>query len=164
MELLQKQYALVSASRDIVLDFLETQVGEDQFTPVPEFDNKSVNSLLVHVADCYFHWLSYYAMHEPVQELNERNFKSITRLRELYKRVDQTVSKFLEHFGDKMDKKIEGVHASCGRLRATPVEVMTHVFTHEFHHKGQIMSICRLLGHIPPDTDISNFFEPVRVR
>ena len=161
MELLQKQYALVSASRKIVLDFLETQVREDQFTPVPEFDNKSANNLLVHVADCYFHWLSYYAMHNPVQELNEEDFKSIMRIRELYKRVDQTVSNFMKQFSNHMEERIDGVHASCGRVSATPVEVLTHVFTHEFHHKGQIMSICRILGHIPPDTDISRFFEPV---
>lgn len=158
---LKKQYELVSSSRDIVFNFLETKVGGDQFIPFPEFDNKSVNNLLVHVADCYFHWLSYYALHTPVQELNKRDFKTHTLIRGLFERVDQTVNVFLEHFHNKNDIMIDGVHVACGRVRATPVQVMTHVFTHEFHHKGQIMSICRKLGHIPTNTDISFFFTPV---
>ena len=158
--ILKKQYELVSASRNIVLRFLETEVGEDQHISMPDFNNRSANYLLVHVADCYFHWLSYYALHIPVRELSDMDFKTIPLIQTLFKRVDQTVDVFLEYFRDETDRMINGVHVTCGRVITTPVQVFTHVITHEFHHKGQIMSICRMLGHIPPDTDISNFFTP----
>ncbi len=36
----------------------------------------------------------------------------------------------------------------------TPFELFTHVITHEFHHKGQVLSLSRHLGYIPVDTDI----------
>jgi len=34
---------------------------------------------------------------------------------------------------------------------------MTHVMTHEFHHKGQIMTMGRMLGYTPPDADVIRF-------
>jgi uncharacterized damage-inducible protein DinB len=43
------------------------------------------------------------------------------------------------------------------QVSATPLQLFTHLLTHEFHHKGQIMTMCRLLGHIPPDTDVIRF-------
>ncbi|TKC09723.1 DinB family protein [Pedobacter frigoris] len=36
--------------------------------------------------------------------------------------------------------------------------IFTDVITHEFHHKGQAMTMARLLGHIPPDTDVMRFW------
>ncbi|MCU5378655.1 hypothetical protein OCA08_16075 [Bacillus cereus] len=37
----------------------------------------------------------------------------------------------------------------------TPLWLLTHTETHEFHHKGQIVSMARHLGYNPPDTDLS---------
>jgi uncharacterized damage-inducible protein DinB len=39
----------------------------------------------------------------------------------------------------------------------TPALVLHHVFTHAFHHKGQIVAMCRVLGHPAPDTDLNQF-------
>jgi uncharacterized damage-inducible protein DinB len=47
----------------------------------------------------------------------------------------------------------DGYHDS-----ATPLQLFTHVMTHEFHHKGQLLSMFRILGHVPPDTDVSMSF------
>jgi uncharacterized damage-inducible protein DinB len=32
-----------------------------------------------------------------------------------------------------------------------------HLLTHTFHHKGQIVAMCRVLGHPAPDTDLNQF-------
>ncbi|MBT2744176.1 hypothetical protein J7E77_27030 [Bacillus sp. ISL-77] len=29
-----------------------------------------------------------------------------------------------------------------------------HTFTHEFHHKGQIVAMIRKMGYVPPYTDV----------
>ncbi|WP_244950894.1 DinB family protein [Pedobacter suwonensis] len=39
-------------------------------------------------------------------------------------------------------------------LMVNPLQLFTHVITHEFHHKGQIMSLSRHLGYTPVDADI----------
>ncbi|HEY4289997.1 MAG TPA: DinB family protein [Puia sp.] len=79
-------------------------------------------------------------------------------IRQLYSRVDDTVSIFLRTFQEKMESLITGTHDAMGKGSASPIQLFTHVLTHEFHHKRQVMSMCRLLGHQPPDTDVSNLF------
>ncbi len=37
-------------------------------------------------------------------------------------------------------------------LSITPLWLLTHTETHEFHHKGQIVSMARHLGYTPPNT------------
>ena len=36
----------------------------------------------------------------------------------------------------------------------SPAFILLHVVTHAFHHKGQMASMFRLLGHPAPDTDL----------
>ena len=39
----------------------------------------------------------------------------------------------------------------------TPALVLHHMLTHAFHHKGQIATMCRVLGHPAGDTDMNQF-------
>ena len=36
----------------------------------------------------------------------------------------------------------------------TPSFILHHVLSHTFHHKGQIVAMCRILGNPAPDTDL----------
>ena len=156
IELLQQQYDLAQCTRSIVFDFLAGQVDRDLNTLVPAFDNKTILNLLEHTAYCYYIWLADFAMQKP--PLEDQNNTNMDHIRQLYTRVDDTVGIFLVTFQEKMESPITSTHNTMGRLSATPAQIFTHVLTHEFHHKGQIMSMCRLLGHQPPETDVSNFF------
>jgi uncharacterized damage-inducible protein DinB len=50
------------------------------------------------------------------------------------------------------------LHFSDGDVAVrTPALVLHHVLTHAFHHKGQIVAMCRVLGHPAPDTDLNQF-------
>ncbi|MFD1258691.1 DinB family protein [Mucilaginibacter terrae] len=37
------------------------------------------------------------------------------------------------------------------------LQIFTHTITNEFHHKGQILIIFRLLGQTPPGSDMIRF-------
>ena len=56
-----------------------------------------------------------------------------------------------------METVTDGMHSGNADEHATPLQVFTHVFSYEFHHKGQLIFTCRFFGHAPPDTDVSNF-------
>jgi uncharacterized damage-inducible protein DinB len=156
-DILQKQYALVQSSREVVLSFIDTQVGNDLNTPVPAFNNQPIRFFLVHNADCYLNWLAYFALKQPAKLISNEDFNSVGLIRELYIRADGIVAAFLESFKDKMEVPVEGHHNRTGLVSVTPLQLFTHVTTHEFHHKGQIMTMCRMLGHVPPDTDAIRF-------
>jgi uncharacterized damage-inducible protein DinB len=155
---LQQQYAMTQFSRGIVLNFIETSVGADLNTPLPAYDNKSVRNLLEHIANCYFDWLSFFTLQPPPRALKEEGFATISLIRGLYDDVDRLVGAFLEKFGDRLDEPFRERPEYWGSDTATPLELFTQTFTHEFHHKGQILLMCRLLGHTPPDTDVYQSF------
>ena len=157
VSLLLKQYELVRSSREVVLNFIETEVGEDLNTPVPEFDGKTIRFLLTHTANSYLHWLVFFALKKEVDFKVETNLTTIGKIRPVYARVDSTVADFLHHSSDHVEERISGVTSHNHQASASPLELFTHVVTHEFHHKGQIMTMCRLLGYTPPDTDVIRF-------
>jgi uncharacterized damage-inducible protein DinB len=156
--ILQQQYSLVQHSREAVLNFVETSIGEDLNTPVPAFDNKTIRHLLEHNASCYFFWLAYFALQQPAGSLKDEGFITMPLIRRLYGQVDEVMAAFLEKYGDNLNVPVNGVPDEWGPRSATPLQLFTHVVTHEFHHKGQILAMCRQLGYIPPDTDISLSF------
>ena len=79
--------------------------------------------------------------------------KAINEVIELFDTVDNFMYEFialLEKQGDKpIQYEINGI-----KNTAAPFKLFSHVITHEFHHKGQILSLSRHLGYIPVDTDI----------
>ncbi len=46
------------------------------------------------------------------------------------------------------------VSAGGQTMRLIPAMAAVHMLTHEYHHKGQIVTIARMLGYEPPDTDL----------
>ena len=126
--------------------------------PVTVCGGKSICDLLEHTASCYFSWLGDFALRLPADLLSVEGCGSMLAVRELYDRVDGIMNAFLRQYEGNLDEPIKGVHDACGPTSATALQLFTHVATHEFHHKGQIMFMCRQLGHVPPDTDVSLAF------
>ena len=85
-------------------------------------------------------------------------FNNVDSVKMLYREADGLVAGFLDFFGDDTNRPITNkVRSGAIVVNTTPLELFTHMLTHEFHHKGQIMSMCRLLGHTPPDTDVIRY-------
>ena len=154
IDILQQQYKLIQSSRNVVLNFIETEVGETLNTPVDAFEGSTIRYLLVHVSNCYLQWMYNFAMGNKLELFNDEEFKTIAGIRSLYADTDDQVKNFLEKFADRLDEPITNTLSRNRTITATPLTVFTHVTTHEFHHKGQVMTMCRLLGYPPPDTDI----------
>ncbi len=69
--------------------------------------------------------------------------------------TDAMVEGFLSEFANSLDTPLTRPHPSFpDGLTVTPCWLFTHTVTHEFHHKGQIIGICRHLGYPTPDTDL----------
>jgi uncharacterized damage-inducible protein DinB len=157
VKVLRQQYVLLQGSREVMLNFIDTHVGERLNKPVDAFEGRTIRYLLVHTANTHFHWLSNFALGNQVALPDDQSFTNISLIRQLYAEVDETVKTFHDKFSEQLDLPINNTISRNRRVSATPLELFTHVLTHEFHHKGQIMTMCRLLGHIPPDTDMIRF-------
>lgn len=79
-------------------------------------------------------------------------------IRNIYSGVDHLMLEFIDAYGPSWGQMING-RASQNRveMNVSVLKLFTHVTTHEFHHKGQILTISRLHGYTPADTDVIRF-------
>ncbi|ASN05389.1 DinB family protein [Virgibacillus necropolis] len=153
------EYEWVKQTRQILLDQCK-ELNENDFTKELGFGFQSIRDSLVHVAGCYHAWLGSFALSETTSPLltkeaiNEMQIDDIQRyFQQADKYVDTVFEKFTDNFDDNIEKEPSWKLGS-GAIRKTPHQLLTHSVTHEFHHKGQIVAMLRLLGHIPKNTDI----------
>ena len=113
----------------------------------------SIRNLLVHIANTYEFWIAKHGLNKDVVFTNYHSQKSIQDIIVLFDTIDNFMYEFialLEKQGDKqIQYEINGI-----KNTATLFKLFSHVITHEFHHKGQILSLSRHLGYTPVDTDI----------
>lgn len=152
-ELLIQQYALVTESRAVVLDFLEEQLPNEAFQLASGFSDNSPGKMMLHIANVYFHWIGNFSLGLNMGIYPDQHVSSISVLRSIFEEVNQLMEIYLNQFGDIPQEKICGT-ISNRSLEFDVLKLFTHVITHEFHHKGQVMSMCRLLGHTPVDADV----------
>lgn len=156
-EYLAQQYQLVLGSRNVVMEYCH-KLDEKLFVKLSSFNNKSISDLLVHVTHVYTFWLGQFALKREVVFAEPDKINSLNMLQHLYENVNKLVEEFLKHTDQTSRKEISGAAGSPPqRITRAPFEIFTHVITHEFHHKGQILIMGRQLGLVPPDTDIIRF-------
>lgn len=152
-ELLRQQYGFVKESRDVLLGYCKQILPQDFVKENISFGRGgSMRNLLVHIINTYEFWIGECAL---VRQQNFTIADTLT-LREItsaFASVDNLMSEAFELFeksGDLVVKYQIGEITGAVEL----FKIFSHVMTHEFHHKGQILSISRHLGYIPIDTDI----------
>ncbi|MBS1522282.1 MAG: DinB family protein [Bacteroidetes bacterium] len=156
-ELLLTQYELVKSARGALFIYCAT-TGEDFIKPVSTFNDNSIRDLLVHIANTYISWLDNFGLDGGRTFYGNEEVQTLYQIKMIFDEVDLIVNDFLEKsqydYQLPMTKHItrKGI-----TLTLSPLQLFTHVITHEFHHKGQILTMSRLLGYTPVDTDIIRF-------
>jgi uncharacterized damage-inducible protein DinB len=148
------QYQLVLSARGALFDYCETIKTGHLLTPLPSFNNESMATQLMHVANCYLFWLAKSAMQQQRPYFKEEEHRGLIAIRDAYQQVDLTVNHFLQNFKDTLAQQRLITRPDGNTLTRSPFDVFTHVITHEFHHKGQIINMSRQLGYTPVDTDV----------
>lgn len=157
MKILKVQYKLVQDSRAELLDYCSRIKSEDLSKEVAGFNDSTIMSMLLHIANTYLFWLKRFAGKEEFEYFDEKNVRDIDGVRKAFEEADKVVNAFLESY-PYHSTKIKGVIFWLKNdMTFSVVELFTHVSTHEFHHKGQIMSMSRILGYTPVDADIIRF-------
>jgi uncharacterized damage-inducible protein DinB len=153
--ILLHQYQLVLGARSALFTYCEQLKTEELQVPVPEFNNRSINYLLVHVANTYLFWLCIVGQQKQPHYYTEADITGLESAKQMFAQIDITVNDFLLLYKDKIEVPTQ-YNMPEQRINAsfTPLQLFTHVTTHEFHHKGQILIMSRLLGYIPADTDV----------
>lgn len=148
------QFRLVQSARSVLLGYCETLTPEHFVASVPGFGHDgSIRNLLVHNANTYQYWIGCHCFGRAVHYPPYEHFTTVNDCRIYLNSMDLLVAEFISQFGDVYSKEITSFRRDQPTT-ATPLAVFTHVTTHEFHHKGQILSMSRHMGYVPVDTDI----------
>lgn len=148
------QYQLVQQSRRTLFDYCRTISSEDFLHQNKSFGRGgSIRNLLVHIANTYQFWVVKNALKKEINFTEYLDKNTMDEIEELFSSIDIEVFNFLDKYEsskfDLINLKINGTTRNISAFK-----LFTHVITHEFHHKGQILSMSRHLGYTPIDTDI----------
>jgi uncharacterized damage-inducible protein DinB len=156
-ELLSTQYELIKGARSALFAYCAA-TGEDLIKPVPTFNNNSIGDLLVHIANTYISWLDNFGLDGSRKFYGNVGVGALYQIKTIFDEIDLIVSDFLEKYKDSYQSSVtKHIARKDITLTISPLQLFTHVITHEFHHKGQILTMSRLLGYTPVDTDVIRF-------
>jgi uncharacterized damage-inducible protein DinB len=156
--LLKNQYELIKSSREVVFQFCEKISNDDYTKEVQGFGRGNIRNTHAHIGSTYIFWLAEFGMKKEQSYPPYESYKDLNDVRQLFEKVDDIVSEFINSFNNQLNDNVFGYVASAKRsIEVTALQLFIHVITHEFHHKGQIMSMSRILGYPPPDADIIRF-------
>jgi uncharacterized damage-inducible protein DinB len=149
-----EQYDFVRESRKVLLDFSQTMSSSDFKRENSSFGNGgSIRNLFMHIANTYEFWVAKCGLNKIIDFTKSDSEEGIQDIRSLFDTIDRTMYEFIESFKNNEIKEID-FEINGLRNSASPFKIFSHVITHEFHHKGQILSLSRQLGYVPVDTDI----------
>ena len=153
MDLMQAQYQYVKEARMVLFDYCKTIPAADLLREHSSFGRGgSMRNLMVHNANVYEFWIGQQTFKEAYPLTAYESVADITALIRLYEQADHLAGRLITLAGT-------GTSAVTCERKGSMVEIpilklFTHVITHEFHHKGQVLSISRMLGYTPADTDV----------
>lgn len=157
--MLKQEYEWVKQTRQILLEQCK-ELNEEEFTKEFGFGFQSIKDSLIHIAGCYHAWLGSFVLSEttsPLLTKEEINQMQIGNIQHYFQQadyyVDAVIQQLSNNFDDILEKELAW-KADSGFVRKTPHQLLVHSITHEYHHKGQIVVMLRLLGRIPNNTDI----------
>jgi len=151
--MLNQQYDLVLSSRATILDYIKTISEEDFLSENSTFGRGSIRNLLVHICDTYASWIGERALKKEINYKPFDEYSTFADCIAYFDIINNYIEKFLNAFENDYQTDLE-ITRNGKIVGLSPLKLFTHVITHEFHHKGQIMSLSRHLGYIPVDADI----------
>lgn len=154
IDVLKVQYDLVKQSRQVLFDYCYTIKENDLLHESPDFGRGgSIRNLLVHNANTYAFWIEKWCLQKEVEFTIYESIENINQVVQLFEHTNQSMLNFIEKFANQNHVLID-IEINDLKKSVHFFQIFTHVITHEFHHKGQILSMSRRLGYIPVDTDI----------
>lgn len=154
---IRRFHAWTHASLHLLLDHLATIDNADYSREVPGFGFPTLHRQLLHIVDCEAFWVRL-LQGIPFADYDPAQFPQVADARHLLEEVGRQSLEFLSGLNTEQLNSNRELHFPEGETELhAPAFVLHHVLTHAFHHKGQAVAMCRVLGHPAPDTDMSQF-------
>ena len=154
---MRKFHGWTHASLTLLLDHLSTIPADDFAKELPGFGSPTLRQQVLHIFNCEGFWIQA-LQGRTFQDRDPAQCPTMIEARLLQQEVSRQTLAYLSGLSNEQLNANRELHFPDGDVAIrTPALVLHHVLTHAFHHKGQIVAMCRLLGHPGPDTDLNQF-------
>lgn len=128
------------------------KLPEGGFTSNPHPGVRSIRAILVHMMGADRHWVEFVVEGKPWPELDPAAFATPDDVERAFRPVRERTVAWMAALD-------ETARSETRRIRWEPHEVTLeqiawHLVTHDFHHKGQVVTRLAMLGVEVPDMDI----------
>jgi uncharacterized damage-inducible protein DinB len=137
-------------TREQLFTFTEMLPNDIYTLEHPDFAYGSIRNIHAHVAFGHLLWVGVMGLglERASLELPVAQIPDVNAMRERFKTVDAILERALASFTDP-DVLFERTYRG-EVLKLTQRWVIVRPITHEFHHKGQLLALARVLGHPMP--------------
>jgi uncharacterized damage-inducible protein DinB len=154
---IRKFHSWTHASLSLLFDHLADLSASDYKKELPGFGYASVHAQVIHILGCESRWVRRLEV-KPIGDWEPARWPAVSDARTLQREVKTQTLAYLSGITNQQLNAETTLHFSSGDTAdRTPALVLHHLLTHAFHHKGQIVAMCRVLGHPAPDTDLNQF-------
>jgi len=153
----QKFHHWTHASLNLLLSHLSTVPASGFVRELPGFGFSTLQKQIIHIFNCEGFWIHTLQGLEYVDR-NPAEYRNVADARLLQQEVSEGTRAYLSSLTNQQLNTDMELHFSDGdKAVRTPALILHHLLTHAFHHKGQIVAMCRELGYPAPDTDMNQF-------
>lgn len=154
---IRKLHAWTHQCLTLLFDHLATLAPADYAKDVPGFGSPNIRAQVIHCLNCEGFWV-HTLEGKPFTDEDSAHFPTVADARVLQQKVRAYTLDFLSRLTAQQLNSPAELHFPDGDIAfRTPALILHHMLTHAFHHKGQIVAMCRLLGSPAPDTDLNQF-------
>jgi uncharacterized damage-inducible protein DinB len=157
LEGILKFHSWTHSSLNLLLDHLSTIPHADYEKVLPSFGFPTLREQMIHVFNCEGFWI-YTLQGVRYVDYDPAKLSAVADAQILQQEVRARTQTYLSNLTEQQLNTNADLHFAGGdKAVRTPALVLHHVLTHAFHHKGQVVAMCRELGHPAPDTDLNQF-------
>ena len=150
-------YGWIVRTREELFGYTASLPPEIYTREHPDFAYGSIRNIQAHVANCYLSWIGRYELELEHLPFEAASVPDAGAMRARFAEVDRVVTQACRRF-ERPDEVFELVRPGRDTLQVSQRWLIMHPVTHEFHHKGQLLALGRVLGFpLAPsqDTDLT---------
>ncbi len=150
---LKSFHARTHSSLDILLTHLRTMHSDLLLAELSGFARPNIRDQMFHTIANEIYWIHGLQL-LPLPKLSADDYSTAEALVECKRRAMAETLEYLDRLSEpELNQDLLHVPEGWVGPPRSPAFILHHVLTHAFHHKGQVVAMCRLLGHPAPDTD-----------
>lgn len=124
--------------------------------------HKGIHGTLLHIVAAEKLWLSRWVGKPDARMMTTAEAPSLADLKGVWEKTGFEMAKFLGSMSDKKLQEAFSMTTTSGQtFTHTYWHAIQHVVDHSSYHRGQIITMMRQLGHVPPSSGLIGFYREI---